>query len=143
MNRPSPYTAFGDKRAVYQRTLDAYRARAREGLAATLRNDRPLAQSLRDLYELALTLYPSGNQGQCGCYFIGTALTEAVRDAAARDAIAGTLREIEVDPAEQTLSDNTVNLEQQMINLGDVNRDFTMSANIRRAFHQLLLSALK
>jgi hypothetical protein len=30
-----------------------------------------------------------------------------------------------------------------MINLGEVNRDFTMSANIRRAFHQLVLSALK
>ena len=53
------------------------------------------------------------------------------------------MREIEVDPSEQTLSGNTVNLEQQMINLGDVNRDYTMSANIRRAFHQLLLSALK
>ena len=46
-------------------------------------------------------------------------------------------------PSEQTLSGNTVNLEQQMINLGDVNRDYTMSANIRRAFHQLLLSSLK
>jgi len=56
---------------------------------------------------------------------------------------AGGLREIEVEPAEQTLSGNTVNLEQQMINLGEVNRDYTMSANIRRAFHQLLLSALK
>ena len=56
---------------------------------------------------------------------------------------AGALREIEVQPSEQTLSGNTVNLEQQMINLGDVNRDYTMSANIRRAFHQLLLSALK
>jgi hypothetical protein len=55
----------------------------------------------------------------------------------------GALREIEVEPTEQTLSGNTVNLEQQMINLGDVNRDYTMSANIRRAFHQLLLSALK
>jgi flagellar basal-body rod protein FlgB len=56
---------------------------------------------------------------------------------------AGALREIEVEPSEETLSGNTVNLEQQMINLGDVNRDYTMSANIRRAFHQLLLSALK
>ena len=55
----------------------------------------------------------------------------------------GALREIEVDPAEQTLSGNTVNLEQQMVNLGEVNRDYTMSSNIRRAFHQLLLSALK
>jgi flagellar basal-body rod protein FlgB len=53
------------------------------------------------------------------------------------------LGEIEVQPSEQTLSGNTVNLEQQMINLGDVDRDYTMSANIRRAFHQLLLSALK
>jgi flagellar basal-body rod protein FlgB len=52
-------------------------------------------------------------------------------------------REIEADPAEETLSGNTVNLEQQMINLGDVNRDFSMTANIRRAFHQLILSALK
>ena len=51
--------------------------------------------------------------------------------------------EIEVDPTEQTLSGNTVNLEQQMINLGDVNRDYSMSANIRRAFHQLILAALK
>jgi flagellar basal-body rod protein FlgB len=55
----------------------------------------------------------------------------------------GALREIEVEPEEQTLSGNTVNLEQQMINLGDVNRDYTMTANVRRAFHQLLLSALK
>ena len=53
------------------------------------------------------------------------------------------LREVEVEPSEETLSGNTVNLEQQMINLGDVNRDYSMSANIRRAFHQLLLSALK
>ena len=53
------------------------------------------------------------------------------------------LREIEVEPAEETLSGNTVNLEQQMINLGEVNRDFSMSANIRRAFHQLILSVLK
>jgi flagellar basal-body rod protein FlgB len=55
----------------------------------------------------------------------------------------GPLREIEVEPAEETLSGNTVNLEQQMINLGEVNRDFSMSANIRRTFHQLILSVLK
>ena len=56
---------------------------------------------------------------------------------------AGALREVDVDRAEQTLSGNTVNIEQQMINLGDVNRDYTMNSDIRRVFHQLLLSALK
>jgi flagellar basal-body rod protein FlgB len=60
-----------------------------------------------------------------------------------RQSQVGALRAIEVEPLEETLSGNTVNLEQQMINLGDVNRDYSMGANIRRAFHQLLLSALK
>jgi flagellar basal-body rod protein FlgB len=55
----------------------------------------------------------------------------------------GSLREIEVDPSEETLSGNSVNLEQQMIDLGEVNRDYSMSASIRRVFHQLLLSAIK
>ncbi len=53
------------------------------------------------------------------------------------------LKEVETDPAEQTLSGNTVNLEQQMINLGDVSRDFSMTSGIRRAFHQLMLAAIK
>jgi flagellar basal-body rod protein FlgB len=55
----------------------------------------------------------------------------------------GALREVEDAPTEETLSGNTVNLEQEMIKLGDVTRDFSMSANIQRAFHQFLLSALK
>ena len=56
---------------------------------------------------------------------------------------ADSLREIEAAPTEETLSGNTVNLEQQMINLGEVSRDFSMTASISRAFHQLILSELK
>jgi flagellar basal body rod protein FlgB len=41
------------------------------------------------------------------------------------------------------VSGNTVNLERQISNLGDAHRNVLMSVNIRRAFHQLLLSALK
>ncbi len=53
------------------------------------------------------------------------------------------IKQVETDPAEQTLSGNTVNLEQEMIGLGDVGRDFSMTAGVRRAFHQLILTALK
>jgi flagellar basal-body rod protein FlgB len=53
------------------------------------------------------------------------------------------IKEVETDPSEQTLSGNTVNLEQQMINLGDVSREFSMTAGVRRVFHQLILAALK
>ena len=53
------------------------------------------------------------------------------------------IKEVETDPTEQSLSGNTVNLEQQMVTLGDVGRDFSMTAGIRRAFNQLMLAALK
>ncbi len=53
------------------------------------------------------------------------------------------IKEVETDPTEQSLSGNTVNLEQQMVALGDVGRDFSMTAGIRRAFNQLMLAALK
>ncbi len=58
------------------------------------------------------------------------------------DAVLDSLKEGDAGP-EETLSGNTVNLERQMINLGEVSRDFSMTANLRRAFHQLLLAALK
>ena len=53
------------------------------------------------------------------------------------------IKEVEADPNEQSLSGNTVNLEQQMITLGDIGRDHSMTAGIQRAFHQLMLAALK
>ena len=59
------------------------------------------------------------------------------------DPILDQLKEVEAEPSEETMSGNTVGLEQQMINLGEVSRDFSMTANIRRAFHQLLLLAVK
>ena len=34
-------------------------------------------------------------------------------------------------------------LENEMIKLGDVNRDYTMATNIKRAIHQMMMSALK
>lgn len=55
----------------------------------------------------------------------------------------GAIRSIESTPTDATLSGNTVNLEQQMMNLGDINRAFTLNAGIKRAFHQMLLAALK
>jgi flagellar basal-body rod protein FlgB len=59
------------------------------------------------------------------------------------DSILEQLKEVEADPSEETMSGNTVGLERQMITLGEVSRDFSMTANIRRAFHQLLLLAVK
>ena len=52
-------------------------------------------------------------------------------------------RVVESDSSHETLSGNSVRLEQEMIKLGDVNRDYSMSTNIKRAIHQMMMSALK
>jgi len=52
-------------------------------------------------------------------------------------------RVMESDPTDETLSGNSVRLEDEMIKLGDVNRAYSMGTNIKRAIHQMLMSALK
>ena len=93
MNRPSLYGAFGDKRALYLKTLEHYGAggQLRRALAAA----GTLRQSLERVYELAIALYLSGRIGPRGCFLIGTATTEAVKSAEVRAALASQLRELD------------------------------------------------
>jgi len=95
MNRPSLYGAFGDKRAIYLKTLERYRAAARAAVQEALVYDRPLREALRRFYAKALSIYLSGDGGPRGCFLIGTAATEAVRDPQVRAALAEGLREID------------------------------------------------
>jgi AcrR family transcriptional regulator len=95
MNRPSLYGAFGDKRALYGQTIARYRANARAAMDAALADGRPLPEALGRVYQAALALYFSGDAAPRGCFMIGTALTEAVRDDEVRAALAGGLEEID------------------------------------------------
>jgi len=49
----------------------------------------------------------------------------------------------EADTWETTYSGNSVSLEQEMMKEGDINRSFTLNANIKRAFHQMLMLSVK
>ena len=40
-------------------------------------------------------------------------------------------------------SGNSVSLEQEMMKEGDINRSFTLNSNVKRAFHQMLMMAVK
>jgi flagellar basal-body rod protein FlgB len=40
-------------------------------------------------------------------------------------------------------SGNSVNLEQEMMKAGDVNRAHALNVNIVRSFHQMLINAVK
>ena len=80
LNRPSLYGAFGDKRALYLRTLERYRSFGRDAMGEALSRDVPLREALRRVYQRALSLYLSGDSGARGCFLIGTAVTESVAD---------------------------------------------------------------
>ena len=41
------------------------------------------------------------------------------------------------------MSGNTVDLESEMVKLGEVNRDYTEAMNIKKVFHQMMMQALK
>jgi TetR/AcrR family transcriptional regulator, copper-responsive repressor len=94
MNRPSMYAAFGDKRSLYLKALNRYWDRALNAMEQILQRDKPLAETLYHLYELALGLYFPSKGRSRGCFGIGTALTEAVEDPLIREAFADGLRRI-------------------------------------------------
>lgn len=80
MNRPSLYGAFGDKRALYLQTLRGYVDTSRRAMEQALAEERPLAEALAHLYELALGMYLRADRSPMGCFLIGTAAVEAVND---------------------------------------------------------------
>ena len=41
------------------------------------------------------------------------------------------------------MSGNSVNLEGEMIKLGEVNRDYSEANGIKKIFHQMMMAALK
>jgi len=95
MNRPSLYAAFGDKQALYLKTLEAYLAGRRKDVAAALAAGRPLRETLREIYETVLDRFLEGDRGARGCYLVGTAATEAVDNPEVREALARSLRELD------------------------------------------------
>jgi AcrR family transcriptional regulator len=88
LNRPSLYAAFGDKHALYMAALERSRREAGAALGAALRIEAPLREVLTLIFERTTDIYRAGSAGQRGCFLIGTAVTLAVDDLAARELLA-------------------------------------------------------
>jgi TetR/AcrR family transcriptional regulator, copper-responsive repressor len=80
MNRPSLYGAFGDKRELYIKSYQRYRADARAGMVDIFRGELPIRKRLERIYAAALDIYLSGEAGPRGCFTVMTAASEAVAD---------------------------------------------------------------
>src|ERR1700760_1201002 len=61
MNRPSLYGAFGDKRDLYIKSHQRYRADARAAMADIFRTELPIKKRLQRIFAVALDIYLSGD----------------------------------------------------------------------------------
>jgi TetR/AcrR family transcriptional regulator, copper-responsive repressor len=95
MNRPSLYSAFGDKQALYLKTLERYSAASRAFITSAFTADQTLREALLQVYGSAIDIYVAGEKGQRGCFFIGTAATEAATNPAVREVFAQSVRELD------------------------------------------------
>ncbi len=87
MNRPSLYAAFGDKQALYHKTIERYRVAALAAVTDELAVERPLADALRVIYHRALDVYQAGDANPRGCYLASTAMAAAIDDPEVRAAL--------------------------------------------------------
>ena len=88
LNRPSLYAAFGDKHALYLAALKRSRDEAAGALGAALKAEAPLRRLLGVVFDRTVDIYRRGEEGQRGCFLIGTAVTQAVDDPEARERLA-------------------------------------------------------
>jgi len=95
MNRPSMYAAFGDKRALYLKTLDSYIETARGTIARILDSKAALAEALTEFLETALASYLPEGEPPRGCYLIATAATESMLDVEVRQRLQSALSSFE------------------------------------------------
>lgn len=93
LNRPSLYAAFGDKHALYIAALKRSGREAAGALAQALKAPGPLRATLRAIFDFAVDVYRRGENGQRGCFLVGTAVTQAVDDPEAREVLAGYIAE--------------------------------------------------
>ena len=95
MNRPSLYAAFGNKHALYLKTLAQQGGEMAQQVGVVLGAQIPLRDALRKFYLNALMLYLSGEQGPRGCFVVCTATVEAHDDRDVREFLGQTLRHID------------------------------------------------
>jgi flagellar basal-body rod protein FlgB len=74
---------------------------------------------------------------------ITMAATSPAHIVPASEELAAAARSSDNEATDMTISGNSVSLEQELMKEGDINRSYTINTNIKRAFHQMMLSVLK
>jgi AcrR family transcriptional regulator len=91
MNRPSLYSAFGDKRELYLRTLERYLEQFRAIALKVTAENPTLRVFLKRFYEQAIDIFVAGGDETCGCYLFSTAPAHATTDPEVRAFLAASI----------------------------------------------------
>lgn len=95
MNRPSLYAAFGDKKAIYRKSVDKFNREFLDRLGQALFAGASLEDDLVGFYLAAFPVYLAGGDTPRGCPVLCTAVVEAVGDADVQADLAGALDQID------------------------------------------------
>jgi TetR/AcrR family transcriptional regulator, copper-responsive repressor len=134
MNRPSIYSAFGDKEAVYRHALDHFIAQMRATVSERVLAEPDLAKALGNLYAGALDVY-FGHEPALGCFVFCTAPAEAVHLPEVRAIVAALIDELDDLLAQKFLEAHGSGRES-------AGRDARLSAKLAQAvLHSLALRA--
>lgn len=87
INRPSLYGTFGDKRELFLKAYQRYRAETNALFAPALDPKLTLRQMLEMVFATAIKIYLSGDQGPSGCFTVMTAASEAMSDPDIREIV--------------------------------------------------------
>lgn len=96
MTRPSLYSAFGNKKAIYRKSLDHFNRKFFSTLDAALTGGDRLEDDLIAFYSAALSVYRTGKTGTLGCPVLCTAPVEAALDADIQTDLAMALNRIDM-----------------------------------------------
>jgi AcrR family transcriptional regulator len=92
MNRPSIYAAFGDKHALYLQAIEHYREKMRVQMRAAFAAEKPLRETLTDVYSRALDLYFANIKTPLGCFLLCAVVPDVTNDETIRAALTDGLR---------------------------------------------------
>lgn len=130
LNKPSLYAAFGDKKAMYLKGLDAFRGQLLTALDTILFGERDLKRALKRFFKDGIDIYLAGTSGPRGCLAICTATTEATIDDDIRGRLALVINDIDSTLARRL---------KQAVSDGDLPRD-TDPAGMARFLSSILHS---
>jgi AcrR family transcriptional regulator len=86
--RPSLFAAFGNKEAIYVKSMERFSARIKGVFEAAFKAPAPLPRALKRFYLGALDIYLSGPNGPSGCLVFCTASGAAIRHNAIKKVVA-------------------------------------------------------